>query len=399
MAYRILALLVCGVVACLASIISIMTHQQPPRCIMYLTGQHNVVPDMGQLGHVTHVALAFMRSTDFNDDARVDWPMFTTVDTARRQFVPGTKVMVAIGGWGDTEGFATAARTEESRRRFATNVARMVAATGADGVDVDWEYPGGNGDDYKQVPSLERAWEVDAYPLLLSEIRAALGSGKVMSAAVPGLERDMMAFTRETVPRILRHLDFLNVMTYDLMNRRDNATRHHTGVQLSLDSIDAYVARGALPSKLNLGFAFYVKYFQTEHDRCRDAETPVGCPTLLLEDPKTGADLGRTGGFSWHDSVPSAVRGSFETALANGTYDESEGGYYYWDSKQDLWWTFDTPDAIQKKFPIIVQRKNLGGVFAWGLGEDAPEFKHLQAVNAGLKNLLIVKESPVRREL
>ncbi|KLU88694.1 chitinase 1 [Magnaporthiopsis poae ATCC 64411] len=392
MAYRILALLICGVVACLASIMSIMAHPQPSRCIMYLTGQHNVVPNIGQLGHVTHVALAFMNSAVFNDDARLDWPMFTTVDAARRQFVPGTKIMVAIGGWGDTEGFVTAARSEESRRRFAANVARMVTATGADGVDVDWEYPGGNGDDYKRVPNSERAWEVDAYPLLVAEIR-------LMSAAVPGLERDMMAFTRETVPRILRHLDFLNVMTYDLMNRRDNVTRHHTGLQLSLESIDAYVARGALPSKLNLGFAFYVKYFQTEHDSCRDAKTPVGCPTLLLEDPKTGADLGRAGAFSWHDPVPSAVSSSFENALANGTYDESGGGYYYWDAKQDLWWTFDTADAIKSKLPAIVGRRNLGGVFAWGLGEDAPEFKHLQAVSDGLENLLLVKESSARREL
>lgn len=41
--------------------------------------------------------------------------------------------MVAIGGWGDTSGFDTAARTGESRARFARNVADMVHDTGADG--------------------------------------------------------------------------------------------------------------------------------------------------------------------------------------------------------------------------------------------------------------------------
>lgn len=41
--------------------------------------------------------------------------------------------MVAIGGWGDTEGFAVGAATESSRKLFAKNVKMMVDATGADG--------------------------------------------------------------------------------------------------------------------------------------------------------------------------------------------------------------------------------------------------------------------------
>lgn len=41
--------------------------------------------------------------------------------------------MVAIGGWGDTEGFEFAARSEESMHVWAKNVKVMVEATGADG--------------------------------------------------------------------------------------------------------------------------------------------------------------------------------------------------------------------------------------------------------------------------
>ena len=68
--------------------------------------------------------------------------MFTTVDEVRAKFSKDTKVLVAIGGWGDTLGFSAAALNDETRQTFAKNVASMVAATGADGVDVDWEYPG-----------------------------------------------------------------------------------------------------------------------------------------------------------------------------------------------------------------------------------------------------------------
>ncbi|KAK4452138.1 endochitinase 1 [Podospora aff. communis PSN243] len=351
------------------------------RCIMYLTGQHPITPPVEQLGRVTHVALAFMSPGIFNDPMRTEWPLFTTVDQVRANFTKDTKVMIAIGGWGDTIGFSVAALTPETRKTFAENVARMVEATGADGIDVDWEYPGGNGEDYKQVPNADKAWEIAAYPLLLGELRTALPN-KVISAAVPGLRRDMLAFTHETVPRIMRHLDFLNVMTYDLMNRRDIITKHHTGIQLSADAIGAYINNGASPRDINLGFAFYTKYFKTNHDACAKAESPVGCPTLLLEDPETGADLGQGGGFSWHDSVPSDVAESFERALEQGVYDENQGGYYFWDENEDIWWTFDTADAIKRKFRTLV--KGLGGVFAWGLGEDAPVFEHLTALDEAL---------------
>ncbi|TRX91547.1 hypothetical protein FHL15_007552 [Xylaria flabelliformis] len=362
------------------------------RNIMYLTGQHPVIPyDVSLRKPITHVALAFMNSNTFNrDEESSSWPMFMSVEEARSEFEPGTKIMIAIGGWGDTGGFDTAARTEENRNRFARNVANMVRDTGADGVDIDWEYPGGNGEDYKQVPNEEKAWEITAYPLLLAEIRTALGPDKLMSAAVPGIPRDMLAFTADTVPQIMKSLDFLNVMTYDLMNRRDNVTKHHTGVQLSLEAVDAYMANGAPADKINLGFAFYTKYFRVEGKSC--AESPIGCPTGLMEDPETGADLGKTGGFSWHDNIPEDVKESFMKALYEGQYDEQGGGYWYFDPDPALWWTFDTPEAIAMKFPLIVKEKKLGGVFAWGLGEDAPDFAHLKALNAGVERLTKMKD-------
>lgn len=229
--------------------------------------------------------------------------------------------------------------------------------------------------------------------MLMSAIRKSIGPGKLMSAAVPGLPRDMLAFTPKTVPLIMESVDFLNVMTYDLMNRRDNVTKHHTGVQLSLDSVAEYMRNGARADKLNLGFAFYAKYFRISpdnHEIC--LRNPVGCPTGLMEDPETGGDLGKTGGFSWHDSVPGDVEDSFSRALTDGTYDKVNGGYYYFDTAQDLWWTFDNPDAVLHKFPSIVQAEKLGGVFAWGLGEDAPEFRHLRALNHGLKQLKEAKD-------
>jgi hypothetical protein len=52
--------------------------------------------------------------------------------------------MVAIGGWGDTESFSHAAKSERSRSIFADNVARMVFETGADGKTAAMLLLGGN---------------------------------------------------------------------------------------------------------------------------------------------------------------------------------------------------------------------------------------------------------------
>ncbi|KAF2475827.1 glycoside hydrolase [Lindgomyces ingoldianus] len=347
--------------------------------VMYLTGQHNVIPEPSLVSNITHVALAFMRPEVFNLAQPSSWPLFTSVDAVRSRFANGTYILVAIGGWGDTAGFSQAAKTDESRILFARNIKTMIDETGADGVDIDWEYPGGNGEDYKDVPNADKAWEIEAYPKLLFEIRNAIGATKIISAAVPGLPRDMIAFTKNTVPELNKYIDFFNIMTYDLMNRRDNVTKHHTGVNLSLEAIDAYIERGVPPAKANLGFAFYVKWFKTDPNTPCNVE-PIGCNTELLEDPLTGADLGKAGAFSWHDRVPPELSESFKLALANGAYDHINGGHYFWDPTEHIWWTWDTPEAIRKKIPSIVAKKNLGGVFAWGLGEDAEDWDHLKAL-------------------
>ncbi|KAJ5689826.1 hypothetical protein N7462_004218, partial [Penicillium macrosclerotiorum] len=352
--------------------------------------QHDVVPEGSLISDVTHVALAFMRPGAFNtDDNSSNWSLFTTINEVRPKFSDGTAILVAIGGWGDTQGFSDAALTDKSRKRFAHNVKRMVEDTGSDGVDIDWEYPGGNGEDYKQIPNAEKSWELDAYPKLLEEIRKALGPGKLITAAVPGLRRDMIAFTKEKMAAITASIDFFNVMTYDLMNRRDTVTKHHTGIQLSLASINAYLERGVPAEKLNLGLAYYVKWFKTS-DRHAEvcAEFPIGCPAALMEDPATGADLGQAGAFSWHDDVPLELAASFGIAQSQGEYDPVGGGYYFWDADVNIFWSWDTPDAIQMKVPAILEEKHLGGVFAWGLGEDAPEFTHLKATIASLQPYL-----------
>ena len=101
--------------------------------------QHAVVPpDASLVKHISHVALAFLNSALFNGEpirpGTRQWPLFAPVPSIRSQFTSGTKVLIALGGWGDTAGFEAAAKDDKSRSLWAKNVAVMVEDVGADGM-------------------------------------------------------------------------------------------------------------------------------------------------------------------------------------------------------------------------------------------------------------------------
>lgn len=78
--------------------------------------------------------MSFAASKLFNSDSPAAYKPFESPETMRKRFSPETKLMVAIGGWGDTAGFSEGAKDEASRTRYAKNVASMLDAQGFDGV-------------------------------------------------------------------------------------------------------------------------------------------------------------------------------------------------------------------------------------------------------------------------
>lgn len=407
---------------------------------------------------ITHVITAFANSSLFASEPMGTYTPFMDLSNVRAMFDNGTKVCMAIGGWGDTRGFRAGAATEESRGTYAKNIASTLDSLGYDCIDVDWEYPAGDGYDYRQVPNSDLTSEIETYPLLLSAIKSAIGD-KELSIAVPGLERDMIAFTAEQVPKINAAVDYVNVMTYDLINRRDNFTKHHTDINGSLSAIETYIERGMTPSKLTLGLAFYAKYFTlAANTTCSE---PVGCP-LALAEAADGSDTGTSaavtfeassfpvevdtsnltvsldgscgsgtsfmctgnatggaccsqygycGATSAHcgtgcqadygtctDADAKTVAQSFADALENGETDTERGGQWWVDDEASLFWTWDTPELIALKFTEIVAAKELAGVMAWSLAEDSYSWSLLKAMQAGVNALKVdVSGKKVRR--
>ena len=84
--------------------------------------------------------MAFAKSDLFNSESTPEYKPFESVKDMRARFEPDTKVLVALGGWGDTEGFGEGSKDDESREQYAKNVAAVVKDGGFDGVGMSLSY-------------------------------------------------------------------------------------------------------------------------------------------------------------------------------------------------------------------------------------------------------------------
>lgn len=92
------------------------------------------LPDASMTKGIDCVIMAFANSSNFVIDPARDYIPFKPVADVRSMFSPETKVLIAIGGWGDTKGFSQGAANQASRELFAKNVAKMLDTHGYDGV-------------------------------------------------------------------------------------------------------------------------------------------------------------------------------------------------------------------------------------------------------------------------
>lgn len=102
---------------------------------MYVDQYHTVgLPGTETTSAVTHAIMAFAPAKLFNSDTEPTYEPFESVATFRARFPKDTKIMFAVGGWGDTAAFGEGAKDETARKRFAKNVAAVVKKGGFDGV-------------------------------------------------------------------------------------------------------------------------------------------------------------------------------------------------------------------------------------------------------------------------
>jgi len=102
------------------------------RFAMYFDQWHTTQPSRANTVGITHVITAFAASSLFNSNPPGWYGPFMEPSQLRPLFDPGTKICMAIGGWGDTAGYSVGQRTDDSRKTFAKAVAAMLDQHGYD---------------------------------------------------------------------------------------------------------------------------------------------------------------------------------------------------------------------------------------------------------------------------
>ena len=113
----------------------------PYRIVAYVAGWST--PAVIHPEKLTHINFAFARITAAGQAALADGGLEASLLRliALKKTNSRLKEIVSIGGW-MAEGFSDAALTDASRALFADSAVELLRRFSADGIDIDWEYPG-----------------------------------------------------------------------------------------------------------------------------------------------------------------------------------------------------------------------------------------------------------------
>jgi chitinase len=299
--------------------------------------------------------------------------------TALKADHSGLSVAISIGGWA-AGGFSEAASSDAGRRAFADSAARMVSALDADGIDVDWEYPGHAESGIRASPE-DRA----NFTVLLKAIRSSLDDAGAAHGRVGGHHYTLSIAAADgpfvsgiDIPAVAEYLDWFNLMTYDFVNSQTLTTGHHTGLHPgSLRPADGrttecavrqFLGHGVPPGKLVIGAAFYGREF---------------------------ADVdAREHGLYRHFS---RYQGEHPWPQLKAAYINHQGYVRFWDAAAEAPWlwnarrrrfiSYDDPQSIAAK-AAYARTLHLGGIMYWEQSLD-PSGELLEAARRGLDETLV----------
>ncbi|KDN39765.1 glycoside hydrolase family 18 protein [Tilletiaria anomala UBC 951] len=175
-----------------------------------------------------------------------------------------TKVILALGGWGQSDKFSPAVATSSSRSTFINSIMGVYQKYDLDGIDIDWEYPNADGAGNNQKSAADAA----NLQTFFQELRSALPQGALITAAVPHLPWiGSNGSPVRSVARAASVIDYVFIMNYDvwgsssnpapnapLANLCDNSTQPQASAAAG---VRQWVAAGMPASKIMLGLPAY----------------------------------------------------------------------------------------------------------------------------------------------
>ena len=293
---------------------------------------------------------------------------------------------MSLGGWTWSKYFSDIAQTAASRQAFVSSCVDLwvkgnlptgagVAAGIVDGIDIDWEWPGSDGNTGNSVRAEDKA----NFAALLAEFRSQLdaygaqtGHRYELSAFLPAAPAKISAGV--DIPSVFASLDFGSVQGYDFHGAWESQTNHQSNlyptsgdpapVACSVDTaIKAYRQGGAPAAKLVVGVPAYGRGWQ-------------------------GVAAGAGNGlFQTGTAAPGTYESGIEDykvlATRPGTRyrDTAAGALWLYDGSQ--WWSYDDPTLIQQK-GAYVRAGGLGGLMMWSLDGDDAQAALVSAMSSSL---------------
>ncbi|QOD39972.1 chitinase [Matsumuraeses phaseoli granulovirus] len=299
---------------------------------------------------------------------------------AIKHFNPNITILPSIGGWTLSDPFYHF--NDSSNRQVFVDSVRDFLSTWKffDGVDVDWEFPGGKGAN----PELGNAIvDSNTYTELMRDLSTMLyelgeETGKkyqLTSAIGAGYDKiDVVDYTSAQV-----YLDHIFVMTYDFKGAWSNKD---LGFQTALDApawnlnenytvkfaIDRLLDQNVDSRKLVVGVAMYGRGWTGVRTKANDSNP-------------------------FNSTASGPVKGTWESGVVdyrdllnrynynNRKYDVTAQAAYVYDNNDLV--TYDSQQSVRAKANYVLNN-NLGGLFAWEV--DADNGNLLNAMNEGLGN-------------
>jgi chitinase len=295
---------------------------------------------------------------------------------------PQLKLFISLGGWTWSKNFSRYSTTAASRQTMVSSCIDIYlkgnlpvgdgaggpgAAAGVfDGIDIDWEYPGGGGQPYNTVSPDDKR----NFTLLLAEFRRQLNAlssqtGRQYYLTIAaGAGTDKIDNTEPA--QYSQSLDWINLMTYDYHGGFEPQGPTNFQSNLYMD-----------PNNPATGVA---KTYATENAVNKLLAAGVPAQKLVIGIPLYGR--------GWTGVPNGGANGLYQSASgpAPGTYEAGIEDYkvlaprnapkFYHPVTKQLWtyngsqfWSFDDPVVIATK-AAYVNSLGLGGLFSWSLDGD-----------------------------
>jgi len=254
---------------------------------------------------------------------------------------------------------------ELRRKKFAKTTVALFKKYGIDGLDLDWEYPAIEGFPGHKYDTADK----NNFTELVKTLRYEMGNDYILSFAAGGF----LKYIEQSInwDAVMPLIDFVNLMTYDLVGGYATVTGHHTplygvmpGEESTATCVNLLLEKKVQANKLIIGAAMYARVWELV--------------------PDTNHGLYQAGKFKRGVSY----------ADFNNYFSDTSGFTYYWDKKarapyqysagKQLFATFDDKRSIRNKTKFI-RRKKLGGIMFWELLQDLKADGLVQEMERTLK--------------